>query len=127
MFLITSLYLGTAVLETSNEADFNSASVMLYDSLRVQFGFSTPFAPNGSNYQAQANDLILPGTGYYVEVKGVSNANGLPLEVSVSAFDLGPVVPVLMPEPSTWAMMLLGGAGLGFAACRRTSRQLAIG
>jgi PEP-CTERM motif len=58
---------------------------------------------------------------------GVSNANGLPLEVSVSAFDLGPVVPVLMPEPSTWAMMLLGGTGLGFAACRRTSRQLAIG
>jgi PEP-CTERM motif len=118
---------GTAFLETSNPTDFSSASVMLYDYLGVQFGFSTPFAPHGSNYQAQADDLILPGTGYYVEVKGVSNANGLPLEVSVSAFDLGPVVPVLMPEPSTWAMMLLGGTGLGFAACRRTSRQLAIG
>jgi hypothetical protein len=63
---------GTAFLETSNPTDFSSASVMLYDSLGVQFGFSTPFAPHGSNYQAQADDLILPGTGYYVEVKGVS-------------------------------------------------------
>ena len=25
-----------------------------------------------------------------------------------------------VPEPSTWAMLLLGFAGLGFAACRRT-------
>ena len=30
-----------------------------------------------------------------------------------------------VPEPSTWAMMLLGFAGLGFAAYRRGHRQLA--
>ena len=28
-----------------------------------------------------------------------------------------------IPEPSTWAMMLLGFAGLGFAGYRRTTRQ----
>jgi hypothetical protein len=30
-------------------------------------------------------------------------------------------IPFAVPEPSTWAMMLLGFAGLGFAA-KRTSR-----
>lgn len=27
-----------------------------------------------------------------------------------------------VPEPSTWAMMMLGFAGLGYAAFRRASR-----
>lgn len=31
-----------------------------------------------------------------------------------------------VPEPSTWAMMLLGFAGLGFAAFRKTKRPIAI-
>ena len=32
-----------------------------------------------------------------------------------------------VPEPSTWAMMLLGFAGLGFAGHRSTRRAAAIG
>ena len=32
-----------------------------------------------------------------------------------------------VPEPSTWAMMLLGFAGLGYAAFRRSNRNLAAG
>jgi hypothetical protein len=43
----------------------------------------------------------------------------------VNAFDLGD--PIGTPEPSTWTMMLLGMAGLGFAARRRTRSALAIG
>jgi hypothetical protein len=35
------------------------------------------------------------------------------------AFVIGGVVPEAVPEPSTWAMMLLGFAGLGFAGYRR--------
>ena len=30
-----------------------------------------------------------------------------------------------VPEPSTWAMMLLGFAGLGYAARRRSARLIA--
>ena len=33
-----------------------------------------------------------------------------------------PVIPSGVPEPSTWAMMLLGFAGLGYASFRRTSK-----
>ena len=31
-----------------------------------------------------------------------------------------------MPEPSTWAMMLIGFAGLGFMAYRRTKKNAAV-
>jgi hypothetical protein len=36
---------------------------------------------------------------------------------SISVLEVGAV-----PEPSTWAMMMLGFAGLGFLAYRRSSR-----
>jgi hypothetical protein len=115
----------TALLETTSQEDFSSASVTLYDHSGAPFGFEIhPFVPNGDNYYAQTASLIYPGTGYYVEVSGVSNTDHLPLQVSVNAFDLGPII---VPEPSTWTMMLLGAAGLGFAACRRTRPALAIG
>ncbi len=32
-----------------------------------------------------------------------------------------------VPEPSTWAMMLVGFAGLGFASYRSTQRRAAVG
>ena len=32
----------------------------------------------------------------------------------------------LVPEPSTWAMMLLGFAGLGYAGYRRTQKGQAV-
>jgi hypothetical protein len=41
--------------------------------------------------------------------------------VGVGDFVLGGAV----PEPSTWAMMLVGFAGLGFAGCRSTRRRAA--
>jgi PEP-CTERM motif len=31
-----------------------------------------------------------------------------------------------VPEPSTWAMMLIGFAGLGFVAYRRTKKSAAM-
>ena len=38
----------------------------------------------------------------------------------------GSVTPSVAPEPSTWAMMLLGFAGLGFAGYRRTRKAVPI-
>jgi hypothetical protein len=35
-------------------------------------------------------------------------------------------IPSSVPEPSTWAMLLLGFAGLGFMACRRTKKSAAV-
>jgi hypothetical protein len=33
---------------------------------------------------------------------------------------------ISVPEPSTWAMMILGFAGLGFAGYRRTRKAVSI-
>jgi PEP-CTERM motif len=43
-------------------------------------------------------------------------------------FDLaiGGAVPQAVPEPSTWAMMLVGFAGLGFAGHRSTRRRAGL-
>ena len=112
------------LLETDNQADFNSGNVQLYDSSGTPFGIEIlPFIFNGSGYDARSGGLIYPGAGYYVEVTGVSTADALPLQVSISAFDLGPIV---APKPSTWTMMLLGVAGLGFAARRRRRSALVL-
>jgi hypothetical protein len=46
-----------------------------------------------------------------------------------SSFKFSPLVgaPTPTPEPSTWAMMLLGFAGLGFAGYRTSRRTAALG
>jgi hypothetical protein len=38
-------------------------------------------------------------------------------------FNLTESITVSVPEPPTWAMMLIGFAGLGFAACRRNRKS----
>jgi PEP-CTERM motif len=115
-----------ANIEASNPLDFSPGSVKLYDSSGTAFGFEdVPFVPNDNGYFAQTDSAMYPGTGYYVEVTGTSNAPNLSLQISLNAFDLGG--PSGLPEPSTWAMMLLGVVGLGLAARRRTRPTLAIG
>jgi hypothetical protein len=115
-----------ASLGTTDPDVFSMASLMLYDSTGAPFGFATPFVPTESESAARVvGSMGFAGTGYYVEVTGISKTDNLPLEVSVNGFDLGG--PSGLPEPSTWAMMLLGLAGLGFAARWRKRPALAIG
>jgi PEP-CTERM motif len=40
-------------------------------------------------------------------------------------FAVGGAVPRAVPEPSTWAMMLIGFAGVGYAGYRRARESLA--
>jgi PEP-CTERM motif len=64
-------------------------------------GSATPFG-----------DYEQAGT-YFVEVSGTSGLGTLRLAID------GNVTTLAVPEPSTWAMMLIGFAGLGFAGYRR--------
>jgi hypothetical protein len=65
-------------------------------------------------------DFEAAGT-YFVEVAGTSGLGTLRLAIDGNVTTLGAV-----PEPSTWALMMLGFAGLGYAAVRKTRSATAI-
>ncbi len=55
----------------------------------------------------------------YVNLVGLNPAEGSELVLDVTTQGVTPVV----PEPSTWALMLLGFAGLGWTGWRRGSAR----
>jgi hypothetical protein len=60
---------------------------------------------------------VCGGTGSLGAVHGLYFTNEAPVITLVSSITSG------VPEPSTWAMMLLGFAGLGFMAYRRKNKM----
>lgn len=93
--------------------------------------FISDFAFQGSEYQFR-----IDGTVITVKLlDGIPNSfdpNGFPTgsslinaRLTTSLTNLAPFDPTVtsaVPEPSTWAMMLLGFAGVGFMAYRRKSK-----
>ena len=74
---------------------------------------------NGDQSSPSGNQLVrITGLGDFTQVSFSSTGNAF-------EFSLGSAV----PEPSTWVMMALGFAGLGYAAFRRNSKkgQMAFG
>jgi PEP-CTERM motif len=76
-------------------------------------GMGTP-PVKGEGGQTDDNDNQL------VVIKGLEPFTTVSFSTSGNAFEFA-LVPTI-PEPSTWAMMLLGFAGLGYAAFRRNSK-----
>ena len=58
--------------------------------------------------------FMMPGGAFYIDY---IEANGAPSDL---------IFNVAVPEPSTWAMMLLGFAGLGYAGFRRSRQPVAL-
>lgn len=63
--------------------------------------------------EATVSPATLAAGNYFAEISGVSG--GSPIHLAVD----GTVTASSVPEPSTWAMILLGGAGLAFMASRK--------
>ena len=81
----------------------NFSTIPTYGFFQIEESLSAPFSRiliNGAgNIEAQDEGLI-------------------------TGFVFPPITPTsAVPEPSTWAMMLIGFAGLGYAAYRRTTRN----
>jgi PEP-CTERM motif len=73
----------------------------------------------GSQTDPKANQLVtITGLGDFTEVEFHTTRNAFEFSLGATG----------VPEPSTWAMMALGFAGLGYAAFRRNTkgRVLAI-
>jgi PEP-CTERM motif len=71
----------------------------------------TPLSDSSTYLGATINSLGLTPGEYVVDRGSDAQADSLTIDV------IGP--PPAVPEPSTWAMMLIGFAGLGYAASRR--------
>ncbi len=89
---------GTGTLLGTIDLSPNAGSCPGYD---AQF---CPFSPIG---------VTFPGTAKSVEFAGVAN------QIGFDDVTFGSSTPGGIPEASTWAMMALGFAGLGFAGYRK--------
>jgi hypothetical protein len=80
-----------------------------------------PGAATGSQFGALPGITIAPGS-YYLEVLGTTVGSTVPSTAHYAgSFSITPVSGI--PEPSTWAMMILGFVGVGFMAYRRKDKQ----
>jgi hypothetical protein len=80
---------------------------------------STPLVLSGSSYIANLSLLLLPSTlDYEVVVTGTNNVKSLGVGTSILTSSV--------PEPATWAMMVIGFMGLGYAAFRRGAKGRAL-
>ena len=85
------------------------------DDIRV-IGPIAATANCGANCQGFGGSTILNAGNYYLDFTGIGGGSagyGGTLSTSVSA----------VPEPATWAMMLLGFASVGFMAYRRRTQN----
>ena len=103
-------------------------------SLDTQTGTAptSPFQPLGALIESSSVDNVLGGQeatvtpdvlaagSYFAELSGVSG--GAPIHIAVD----GTITALATPEPSTWAMLLLGFAGLAWAGVRRKSPRYAL-
>ena len=67
-----------------------------------------------------ADGITFSGTAESVNFTGTANYIGF------AEITLGSATPGGVPEPSTWAMMALGFAGLGFAGWRKSRPAISI-
>jgi hypothetical protein len=94
------------------------------------FNFITNFAFQAKDYEFRINGtaitvkLIDPNSGFATGSSLMNAHINLGL-TNVAAFDPITVTPGV-PEPATWAMMILGFAGIGFMAYRRREQASAL-
>jgi hypothetical protein len=120
-FTLTTFGVDTAVSATiavNRAGAFTPGALALYEGSPFTGTLieSDPLTFAKSAYTASFADILGPGT-YYAEVTGTVNVSHLGVG--------GTVTTSTVPEPSTWVMMMLGFAGLGYAAVRRGSKDKA--
>jgi hypothetical protein len=98
------------------QVQLDSGDFLWLSALRPIDATGTPFPPGFTDLQSWTRDAMLDPDWLRV---GQDIVGGDPFPTFNAAFSLTGAV---VPEPSTWAMMLLGFAGLGFAGWRRAKR-----
>jgi PEP-CTERM motif len=122
---------GTLTFDASTglvtSADIDASSIGTFNSVTL----SEPFPPNTADYLVNIGGGTPQGLGLILDtVASLSSGQTTTIDSS-SGFTQPPydqpfsgtlTIAAAVPEPSTWAMMILGFAGLGFLAYRRKSK-----
>ncbi len=101
----------SATIATGKKGSYTPGVLELFKGATLIDSIALVF--NGSTYTASFTDLLGPGN-YTAEITGTVNVARLGIGGTVSTDAI--------PEPSTWAMLMLGFAGLGYAAYRRNTK-----
>jgi hypothetical protein len=100
------------------------------DNVALEFSSATPFPTDLSTLSLSglsfSGGYLLGVTGTEVTCDpetgcGTHPVDSYELQLSLSSFQVAAV-----PEPSTWAMMILGFAGIGFMAYRRKTKPASL-
>ena len=111
-----SAYLANILIGTSTTGETITSASLLGPGLAVSPTF-TAFAIGNNHGLAASNIGLLAGSTYTLSFNGAgNNAAAVTGNISLS---LAPV-----PEPATWAMMIIGFAGIGMTLRRRRRTQL---
>jgi hypothetical protein len=106
---------GYAALVTVVDANSPSTTA-LSKTVSQAFG-PAPWTPFSQTFTANSNSTLLS----FIDTQGAFNAGIYLDDVSVTPLTAG------VPEPSTWAMMILGFVSIGFMAYRRKQNGSALG
>jgi hypothetical protein len=110
-----SIYWGSIDGDTGGNLNLNSIAISVDGFTLTGADLATMGAlGRGDQTNPLDNQLVtITGLGPFTEVTFASTGNAFEFSLPGSG----------VPEPSTWAMMALGFAGLGYAAFRRSSKK----
>lgn len=108
-------------------------SIDTYNSLEFYNGANLVATVSGADVQpplANNGDQTSYATNRYIEISALPGFTSVRLASSSNSFEFDNVVAGVaitqfssaVPEPSTWAMLMLGFGGLGYAAMRRRQK-----
>jgi hypothetical protein len=120
---ITSFTIAAGTYSAHYDSAFPSSAFMTDGSGNVssaQFDGTSTTSHNTDNFGSEVGDIFF-SNGTFFDTRGRSNSTVDGVNINnATRWSVAEVSPV--PEPSTWAMMILGFAGIGFMAYRRKSK-----
>jgi hypothetical protein len=114
---VTAGNFSTFMTDVGDNGGVNAPSLVDRDTPGHTIGFS--WAPTGGLLAGETSDLLMIATN------ATRFATGSLAVIDSETSDLTGYAPSAVPEPATWALMLLGFAGLGVAGYRRPRKASA--
>jgi hypothetical protein len=120
-----SVYIGSLDDENSITINYANGTSHTYsgDDLAAVSGQTTPIPGGDATIYGMLRNGLWTFTDPSLDIIGITVSEGA--AISSNSFEIAKIT-TSVPEPSTWAMMIAGFAGLGFAAFRARRSAVAL-